>query len=546
MSSLNFPDSPEVGEEFSAGGNTWIWDGSAWSVLRVAPEGPIGPTGPQGVIGPTGVQGPTGPIGATGATGATGNPGTGVTILGSYETEELLPETGTEGDSYFVGEDLYVWNDLVEGWVNVGPIRGPEGPTGATGATGAEGPIGPIGETGPTGEIGETGPTGPQGVPGAQGEEGQPGAPGLDGATGPTGPTGSQGPTGPANGPTGPTGATGASGATGSKAGILYTFSSTTSDADPGAGLFRYNNINIALVSFIYIDNVDSLGVSRTAWYNTWGASTNNLKGYITITGNSTTNINIFAVNGPVVVASGYYKIPVSYVSGSLPTTGTIHVVDFTRAGDQGATGPTGPTGPAGLIGAQGATGETGAIGPTGPTGDTGPVSTVPGPTGETGPTGDVGPTGPSGGPTGPTGQVGATGPTGATGATGPVRSLVENLQIISTFSVGMNHNPIASKAFYISQNPTSNWSIILSEEPSPNTAFEIWEFVNQGSSPYIPDSILYTNSVPELAPMTLTWENGVTPSGTPSSVDLFVFTIVQFAENVYRAFGRKIGEQVE
>jgi hypothetical protein len=119
------------------------------------PTGATGDTGPTGLTGPTGATGDTGPTGPTGAdstvegptgpTGPQGEQGVGISILGSYETEEALniaQPTGTVGDAYLVGGDLYVWDDVSEEWENVGNIQGPTGPTGVTGDTGPTGPIG--------------------------------------------------------------------------------------------------------------------------------------------------------------------------------------------------------------------------------------------------------------------------------------------------------------------------------------------------------------------------------------------------------------------
>lgn len=80
--------------------------------------------------------------------GPTGPTGTGISILGSYNSyEELLKDhpTGNIGDSYLIGDDLYVWSDNNKDWQDAGTVRGPSGP------------IGPIGPTGPKGDIGPTG-----------------------------------------------------------------------------------------------------------------------------------------------------------------------------------------------------------------------------------------------------------------------------------------------------------------------------------------------------------------------------------------------------
>jgi hypothetical protein len=201
------PGTPQVGDIWvnSITQDVSLYTGSGFFVIStVAPQGPTGPTGtfgPQGAIGPTGPQ------------------GSGVAVLGTYASLELLTAdnpTGNIGDAYVVGTDLYIWSDLNEEWANVGPFVGPIGPTGSTGPTGPEvtGPTGPAGPTGPEG--GPTGPTGAQGITGPTGATGATGA----SVTGPTGPTGADstvtGPTGPTGpGVTGPTGAQGATGASG-------------------------------------------------------------------------------------------------------------------------------------------------------------------------------------------------------------------------------------------------------------------------------------------------------------------------------------------
>lgn len=164
--------------------------------------GPTGPTGPEGPIGPAitisigdvtmtdeaegasivdtgsgdehvlnfviprGETGPTGPQGATGPTG------TSVTILGSYNSLDDLKQahaTGKAGDSYLVGDNLYVWSENDQTWKDVGVIRGPKGDPGIEGPTG---PAGPRGLQGPQGIQGEQGLIGPMGPPGEMGPPG--------------------------------------------------------------------------------------------------------------------------------------------------------------------------------------------------------------------------------------------------------------------------------------------------------------------------------------------------------------------------------------
>lgn len=147
-------------------------------------------------------MGPTGPAGNTGVAGQ------GLQIKGYYATLtdlQTAQPTGSIGDGYVVGTDLYIWALTV--WQNAGPILGPTGPTGPSG-----------GPTGPTGTAGATGPAGPGILYGtipptsSDGVDGQfyistttntfygpktsgtwPAGVSIVGTTGPTGPTGTTG-----------------------------------------------------------------------------------------------------------------------------------------------------------------------------------------------------------------------------------------------------------------------------------------------------------------------------------------------------------------
>lgn len=77
------------------------------------------------------------PVMISGRDGMDGQDGTGVSILGSYDTVAQLRAahpTGNEGDGYLVGGDLYVWDGSQ--WLDVGTIQGPQGQRGPQGDTG--------------------------------------------------------------------------------------------------------------------------------------------------------------------------------------------------------------------------------------------------------------------------------------------------------------------------------------------------------------------------------------------------------------------------
>lgn len=125
--------------------------------------------------------------------GDKGEDGTGVNILGSYNSYQELIEahpSGSLGDAYLVNGDLYVWDG--DSWNNVGSIQGPQGPRGETGAAAGFGTVNAtinenvgvpsvsVSSDGPDtaknftftfqnlkGETGDQGPQGPTGATGA-------------------------------------------------------------------------------------------------------------------------------------------------------------------------------------------------------------------------------------------------------------------------------------------------------------------------------------------------------------------------------------------
>jgi hypothetical protein len=250
---IDFPIPTFIGELFTAGGKTWIWNGYGWDAVTptavgaTGATGVIGSTGPIGATGTTGPEGATGPIGATGVIGATGSTGadgdryrttssTPLTIVGSgnvtLTTDDLFLDYSIDQNvvlSYSAGQNMrgtvVTYNETTGVLVvsittssgsgsNLTPwnvnLDGAVGIQGSTGATGIQGATGDVGPQGATGLLGSTG------VQGATGDLGGTGATGIPGATGPAGIgiAGSTGATG-ATGATGEIGATGLTGATG-------------------------------------------------------------------------------------------------------------------------------------------------------------------------------------------------------------------------------------------------------------------------------------------------------------------------------------------
>ena len=128
----------------------------------------------------------------------------------------------------------------------------------------------------------------------------------------------------------------------GDVAGLDYTFSTTTTDSDPGTGVLRLNHGTIGSATAIYIDDADANSADISAYLLTWDDSTNSAdRGQIYITKKSApANFAIFKVSGASTDASGYVKLAVTHVSsnGSFSNTDPI-AVEFNRTGNAGADG---------------------------------------------------------------------------------------------------------------------------------------------------------------------------------------------------------------
>jgi len=123
--------------------------------------------------------------------------------------------------------------------------------------------------------------------------------------------------------------------------GITFTYSSTTSAADPGSGIFRMNSTTLSSVSSLYVDNNEKNGSSVTAWLDTFDDSTTTTnRGKIVIRG--VTDPTKFAIFTPTSVtdSTGYRTIAVTYVAGNGTwTNGQDFGFTFSPSGDKGATG---------------------------------------------------------------------------------------------------------------------------------------------------------------------------------------------------------------
>jgi hypothetical protein len=125
-------------------------------------------------------------------------------------------------------------------------------------------------------------------------------------------------------------------GASGVKRSIGYKFSSIREDSAPGNGLFRFNSDTVSYVKWIYVDDNDIKGEDQTQWYSTWDDSTGATgRGQLIIVENESedinTSINVFDITDVFIDADGYWKFPVSYVSGTSLRDGFTYYYVFKR-----------------------------------------------------------------------------------------------------------------------------------------------------------------------------------------------------------------------
>lgn len=126
---------------------------------------------------------------------------------------------------------------------------------------------------------------------------------------------------------------------------IPYTFSTTTTDSDPGAGALRLNNATQNLATVIRADLLSSASADFTVALDAMDDSTSTVKGFILLYETSTpANFLLFSVTS-VAAPSGYRNITVVCIgfSAANPFANSDGVtLKFLRNGDKGDTGASG------------------------------------------------------------------------------------------------------------------------------------------------------------------------------------------------------------
>ena len=131
---------------------------------------------------------------------------------------------------------------------------------------------------------------------------------------------------------------------------LSFTFSATTTMADPGAGIVRLNNATVASATAIAIDDTSAAtgNPDVSAYIISWDDSTNTVKGHLLIQKiGAPETFALFQLDS-LTDNAGWTQLAVTYITGSGAFSGSDSLgVQFFRAGDKGTDGAGDVVGPA-------------------------------------------------------------------------------------------------------------------------------------------------------------------------------------------------------
>jgi len=120
----------------------------------------------------------------------------------------------------------------------------------------------------------------------------------------------------------------------------LFQYSTTTTDSDPGGGYLRFNNSSPASATILYVDDLEYNETDVSAWVQSFDDVSANPTNRGRIRVHKSTDLgvwNVYRVTGATTDASGYTKIPLTYVdgAGSLANDDKVFL-SFTPSGEDG------------------------------------------------------------------------------------------------------------------------------------------------------------------------------------------------------------------
>ncbi|MGQ9370522.1 hypothetical protein [Azospirillum sp. A39] len=128
--------------------------------------------------------------------------------------------------------------------------------------------------------------------------------------------------------------------------GIGYGWDAGTTDADPGAGKIGANAA-LGAATMLYASTVDGDGVDVSALLAAMDDSTSSVKAMLVLRHRTdSTKWAVLALTGAIVTATGYRKLPVTFVAGPGGfVAGDAMSAGWVRVGDRGDPGPGGAPG---------------------------------------------------------------------------------------------------------------------------------------------------------------------------------------------------------
>ena len=127
-----------------------------------------------------------------------------------------------------------------------------------------------------------------------------------------------------------------------------FTYSTTTTDADPGSGFIRFNHATLASASIAYIDDNEINGTDVSAWVLSFDdvSSSPSNRGRIRMSKSNTLDTwAVYKISGASTDASGYVKLALTYIdsAGTFANNDKVFLSFVaTGAGETGATGAAG------------------------------------------------------------------------------------------------------------------------------------------------------------------------------------------------------------
>ena len=123
-----------------------------------------------------------------------------------------------------------------------------------------------------------------------------------------------------------------------------FTYSTTTTDADPGSGFIRFNHATLSSSAIAYVDDNEINGTDVSAWvlsFDDAAGGTN--RGRLRMSKSNTLDTwAVWKVSGASTDASGYVKLALTYIdaAGTFANNDKIFL-SFVASGETGATGGT-------------------------------------------------------------------------------------------------------------------------------------------------------------------------------------------------------------